>query len=229
MPFFDLPVEIRLKIFAELLLLPEPIPFALEYTTNPVRAVRRRHRGDGLSPEVLLVNKQTHREASTVLYSQNVFRFPNLLKNIASKDTVHVAVFLEQIGAANASLLRHVVLPCPPNVVERDSSGFYRLPAGYLRNLAAIRDRCVGLKTVQLTMPMYISIVFAEWPVAASLLDLLAPPLKEVGSLESVVIDLLLFDKIRNPSVDVGNAPLLRNIRDRGWRPMITYAPSPQS
>ncbi|KAB5558661.1 hypothetical protein GE09DRAFT_121696 [Coniochaeta sp. 2T2.1] len=227
MHLFDLPPEIRIKVYTELLALDEPIPLALEYST-PVRAVRRRHRGDGLSPELLRVNMQCHEEASPVLYSQNTFRFPNLLKNIASKDIIHTSVFLSQVGS-NASLVRHIILPCPPNVVERDSSGFYRLPAGYVKNLEVIRNSCARLNTLQLTMPMYVNIVFAEWPIAANLLDLLAPHLKDILSLETVIIDLLLFDKIRNPNVDVKRGPLLKNIRERGWTVQITYAPSPQS
>jgi hypothetical protein len=75
---------------------------------------------------------------------------------------------------------------------------------------------------------MYVNIVFSEWPVAATLLDLLAPHLKDISSLKNVIIDLLLFDKIRNPNVDVSRGPLLKNIRNRGWTVHVTYAPSPQ-
>lgn len=226
MQLFDLPAEIRLKIYSELLLLEESIPLVLEYST-PLRAVRRRQRGDALWPALLRLNKQAHDEASPVLYSQNIFRFPNFWKNIRSKEIIHTGVFLGQIGS-NASLIRHISFPCPPNSVERDSSGFFQLPAGFIRNLEVIRDTCTSLSALQLIMPMYVNIVFAEWPIAANLLDLLAPHLKDIPSLESVIIDLLLFDKIRNPNVDVNRGPLLKNIRDRGWTVNVTYAPSPQ-
>lgn len=141
---------------------------------------------------------------------------------------VHTGVFLTQIGS-NASLIRHITLPCPPNVAERDSSGFFHLPAGLIRNLELIRDACTSLSTIQLTMPMYVNILFAGWPIAANLLDLVAPHLREIPSLENIVIELLLFDKIKNPEVDVNKGPLMKNIRDRGWTVQITYAPSPQS
>ena len=226
MHLFDLPAEIRLKIYSELLVLEDSIPLVLEYST-PLRAVRRRHRGDGLCPAVLRLNKQAHDEASPVLYSQNVFRFPNFMKNLNSRDIVHTGVFLGQIGR-NASLVRHITLPCPPTAVERDASGFFQLPGGFVRNLELIRDTCTSLSTLQLTMPMYVNIVFAQWPVAASLLDALTPHLKGISSLDTVLVDLLLFDKIRNPSVDVDKAPLLKNIRARGWKVRVTYAPSPQ-
>ncbi|OIW34101.1 hypothetical protein CONLIGDRAFT_641156 [Coniochaeta ligniaria NRRL 30616] len=227
MHFFDLPAEIRLKVYSELLVLEEPIPLAVEYGT-PWRAVRRRHRGDGLCPALLRLNKKAHDEASPILYSQNTFRFPDLLRNIGHKTNVHTGVFLTQIGS-NASLIRHITLPCPPNVVERDSSGFFQLPAGYIRNLELIRDICTSLSTIKLTMPMYVNIVFSEWPIAANLMDLLAPHLRDIPSLEDIVIELLLYDKIKNPKVDVNRGPLLKNVRDRGWTVQVTYAPSPQS
>lgn len=228
MHFFDLPAEIRLKVYSELLVLEEPIPLAVEYGDS-WRAVRRRHRGDGLCPALLHLNKKTHDEASPILYSRNTFRFPDLLRNIGHKtQVVHTGVFLAQIGS-NATLIRHITLPCPPNVVERDSSGFFRLPAGYIRNLEVIRDTCTSLSIIRLTMPMYVNIVFAEWPIAANLLDLLSPHLGEMSSVEDIVIELVLFDKIKNPKVDVNRGPLLKNIRDRGWTVQVTYAPSPQS
>lgn len=225
MHLFDLPAEIRLKILSELLVLEESIPLVLEYST-PVRAARRRQQGDGLTPQLLRLNKQAHSEAGPVLYSQNVFRFPNLWKNIAGK-IVHTRVFLGQIGT-NASLIRHISFPCPPNSAERDSSGFFQLSGGFVRNLEVIRDACTSLNTLQLTMPMYVNIMFAQWPVAANLLDLLAPHLSQISSLENIIIELLLFDKIKNPNVDVNRGPLLQNIRNRGWTVRITYAPSPQ-
>lgn len=226
MHLFDLPAEIRLKIFSELLVLEEPISLVLEYST-PLRAVRRRQRGDQLSPALLRLNKQAHAEAGAVLYSQNIFRFPNLWKNISSKEIVHSGVFLGQIGT-NASLIRHISFPCPPNSAETDSCGFFQLSGGFVRNLELIRDTCTSLNTLQLTMPMYVNIMFAQWPIAATLLDLLAPHLKEISSLENVVIELLLFEKIKNPNVDVNRGPLLQNIRNRGWTVRVTYAPSPQ-
>ncbi|KAJ9161147.1 hypothetical protein NKR19_g2579 [Coniochaeta hoffmannii] len=226
MHLFDLPAEIRLKIYSELLVLEESIPLVLEYSTPPLRAVRRRQKGDGLCPAVLRLNKQVHDEASPVLYSQNVFRFPSFMKNLGSRDIVHTGVFLGQIGH-NASLIRHITLPCPPTAVERDASGFFQLPEGFIRNLELMRDACTSLSTLQLTMPMYLNIVFSQWPVAANLLDALEPHLKAISSLETVLIDLLLFDKARNPSVDVDKASLLKNIRARGWKVRVTYAPSP--
>jgi hypothetical protein len=226
MLFLELPTEIRLKIYAELLVVEESIPLVLVYSTPP-RAVRRRQRGDELSPAVLRLNKHIHDEAGPVLYSHNVFRFPNFMKNLGSKEIIHIGVFLSQIGS-NADLIRHISLPYSHTAVVRDSSGFFQLPPGFIRNLELIRDACTSLSSLQLTLPMYINIVFSEWRTAASMLDLLAPLFKDIPSLETVIIEMLLFDRVRNPGVDVNKGPLLKNIRNRGWKVQVTYAPSPR-
>lgn len=55
MNFFSLPKEIRLQLYSELLVLPEPIVFAAAYGP-PSRPLFRSNR-DGLCPALLQVNK----------------------------------------------------------------------------------------------------------------------------------------------------------------------------
>src|ERR1700735_5560061 len=68
MDFFNLPAEIRLQIYEELLVLSEPIIF------NSYRPFRMQQRY-GLCPALLRTSKGVHREASPMLYSSNRFEF----------------------------------------------------------------------------------------------------------------------------------------------------------
>jgi hypothetical protein len=64
--FFDLPYELRLRVYEELLIFPNTLD--LEYTNRSIVAPALR---------LFLVNQRTHEEASRVFYGRNTFRvFP---------------------------------------------------------------------------------------------------------------------------------------------------------
>jgi len=69
MGLFDLPVEIRLKIYSELLVLPEPIVADYGPSLPPLFRSRR----NGLYPAILRANRKVYGEASPLLYSNNRF------------------------------------------------------------------------------------------------------------------------------------------------------------
>ncbi|KAH6718553.1 hypothetical protein BKA61DRAFT_595926 [Leptodontidium sp. MPI-SDFR-AT-0119] len=76
MNFFGLPKEIRVQLYSELLVLLEPIVFEAAYGPPPpplFRSIR-----NGLCLVLLQVNKQAHSEASSLLYFNNRFRFPDV-------------------------------------------------------------------------------------------------------------------------------------------------------
>ena len=98
MNFFGFPIEIRLKIYSELLVPSEPIVFVADY--GPSSPPLFRSNRDGLCPALLRVNKKVHSEASPLLYSNNRFRFPDILTSTPSAtDSPHIAPFLHQIGS----------------------------------------------------------------------------------------------------------------------------------
>jgi hypothetical protein len=105
--FFGFPYEIRLNIYSELLVHPEPIVFVADY--GPSSPPLFRSKRDGLCPALLRVNKKVHSEASPLLYSNNRFRFPDIL---TSTDSAYIAPFLRQIGS-QASLIRHICISFP--------------------------------------------------------------------------------------------------------------------
>jgi hypothetical protein len=102
--FLDLPVEIRLQIYSELLIQSETIvvPWTSGdwLTTNTVCVY----------PEILRVNKKIHSEASPILYSENRFKFPGF--RFAAWDD-NIARFLRAIGTYQGKLIRHVAITFP--------------------------------------------------------------------------------------------------------------------
>src|SRR6267378_462517 len=59
-----------------------------------------------LTPGLLRTSKTVHREASSLLYSQNRFDFTEVSLKMA-------ASFLEKIGRINANSIRHIILLFP--------------------------------------------------------------------------------------------------------------------
>ncbi|KAH6700683.1 hypothetical protein BKA61DRAFT_207699 [Leptodontidium sp. MPI-SDFR-AT-0119] len=93
MNFFGLPKEIRLQLYSELLVLPEPIVFVAAY--GPPSPPLFRSNRNGLCPALLQVNKQAHSEASSLLYSNtDIFT-----SRSSATDSAHIAPFLCQIGS----------------------------------------------------------------------------------------------------------------------------------
>lgn len=87
MNFLQLPQELRLLTYSELLVQPDPIIFIEYFTISdpdiifeeyeaPDFPLPLRSSGDGLCPALLQVNKQIYNEAIPVLYSENTLQFP---------------------------------------------------------------------------------------------------------------------------------------------------------
>lgn len=109
MDLFALPPEIRLKIYAELLVHRGPIPFLGTSWAN--FKFRRFSEGTELYPTVLRVNRQVFEEAVPLLYAGNCFQFADPDATSAQCHTT-IADFIRQIGA-QAALLRHVCINFP--------------------------------------------------------------------------------------------------------------------
>lgn len=164
--FLNLPVEIRLMIY-ENLLIHQDGPYIMASSYMHVDRTSR-EKPLGLSPAILRVNKQIHNEASPVLYSKNRFRF---LNHIDSKDggespfmihttlTPNIAPFLSQIGH-QATLLRHIAIMFPVlevyNHYGQPTRAFLGDPLkpykGHSEAFNLIRDTCTDLKTLELVI-----------------------------------------------------------------------------
>src|SRR5882762_3499104 len=96
--FLSLPGELRNRIYELLVLHQEPINIS-EYLSLPGELRNRIYK---LTPGLLRTSKTVHREASSLLYSQNRFDFTEVSLKMA-------ASFLEKIGRINANSIRHII------------------------------------------------------------------------------------------------------------------------
>ncbi|KAG4430265.1 hypothetical protein IFR05_014261 [Cadophora sp. M221] len=219
MNFFGLPKEIRLQIYSELLVLPEPIVFVADY--GPPSPPLFRSNRNGLCPALLQVNKQAHSEASSLLYSNNRFRFPNIFTSRPSAtDSAHIAPFLCQIGS-QASLIHCICITIPafPTFYDsqQDRAMFHE---AHIKNLELIRDTCTSITTLELSVPPdRANDVFDDSPIAAETLDLLDTRLKAIPSLKETVVNFQIYD-----DEDLSD-DRMKKIRDRGWTVGVTNIP----
>ncbi|KAF7886626.1 uncharacterized protein EAF01_011304 [Botrytis porri] len=115
--FFDLAIEIRLKIYNELLIASDSSPLEIKSSeTSPSYLIpsKRYH----LCPAILRSNKQVHLEASPILYSSNKFVLCRLQYFYVPGYKI-ITGFLDQIGERNALFLRYldIYFPLFPNSI----------------------------------------------------------------------------------------------------------------
>lgn len=109
-PWKELPAELRNDIYAYVLTVPEPLHLFKFKTSSRVMKRDMTFRPfTSLGANLLLVNKQTHREGAPILYGENDFRFrgphdlENFLANIRSGPLQWLKRVQLQVG--NGSLL----------------------------------------------------------------------------------------------------------------------------
>ncbi|KAM0154037.1 hypothetical protein ACHAPG_006737 [Botrytis cinerea] len=115
--FFDLAIEIRLKIYNELLIASDSGSLEIKSSeTSPSHLIlSKKYR---LCPAILRINKQIHLEASPILYSSNKFVLCRLQYFYVPGYKI-ITEFLAQIGERNALFLRYldIYFPLFPNSI----------------------------------------------------------------------------------------------------------------
>jgi hypothetical protein len=219
MNFFGFPKEIRLQIYSELLVRPEPIVFVADY--GPPSPPLFRSERDGLCPALLELSKQAHSEASPLLYSNNRFRFPDVFTSISSAtDSAHIAPFLCQIGS-QASLIRYICITFPAfptfHNSQHDRARFHE---AHIKNLELIRDTCTSITTLELSVPPdRANYVFDDSSIVAETLDLLHTRFKAILSLKEIIVNFQVYSE-EDLSDD-----WVKKICDRGWTVEVTKLP----
>ncbi|TGO44466.1 hypothetical protein BCON_0514g00050 [Botryotinia convoluta] len=225
--FLDLTIEIRLKIYEELLVAPEPL--SLIFTSSPgdpAQLIAVREDSDCLSPQLLRVSKQIHHEATPLLYSNNQFHLSRLHQEFGDRlipSNEGVVKFLTQMGNYNASLIRHLGIYFPltrndpdPDPVKNQALDF-------------IHDKCISLTTVRILLwnscnldrsyrgvksdEAGSSILFAE--------DLrrIDAQLKRTSSLRVISLDFCIWEPWEISEIDDKVRQL---IHDCGWKVQVT-------
>jgi hypothetical protein len=151
MHLLQLPSEIRLQIYAELLVQDRPVGFFVESTRDgDLRHIR--YRRQGLFPAVLRVSRAMSREALPVLYGENCFHLPDAYVPVALEEHIRnpaVELFIRQISPGNAALLRHVRIGFPTSLAPGILSAPPLHPA-HRQAIEALRMACTGLRTLEL-------------------------------------------------------------------------------
>ncbi|KAF2475817.1 uncharacterized protein BDR25DRAFT_339807 [Lindgomyces ingoldianus] len=216
MGFLDIATEIRLKIYSELLVLSEPIQFVADY--GPLSPPLFRSRRDGLYTAILRVNRIVYGEASSLLYSNNRFRFPEVYASTWSAPTrAHIAPFLNQVGL-QASLIRHIYIPFPTfNYPLPDKASLHE---AHIENLELIKKTCTKLKTLELLIPPgHSNYGLDDWPIAAEALNILNAHIRTIHSLEEIIINFEEYPE-DDPSDD-----LTKKMHNIGWTVRVIRLP----
>ncbi|KAK5659882.1 hypothetical protein OQA88_13345 [Cercophora sp. LCS_1] len=193
MHLLNLPTEIRLQIYAKLLVLNRPIQLGTDQDPYHPRLWTRT---TGLSPAILRVNKQIHSEATPFLYSNNRFKFPDTSTTTnddsdswASTEAPCFAPFVRQIKA-NASLLRHIRVDIKSCLPETTWATPVVLSEGWIDLLKLLKTACPHLNTVEMLSESSDGVfTLFDADLAASMLRLLHEGgFKEMSSLEKIVV-----------------------------------------
>ena len=173
--FFSLPRELRDRIYELVLLHQEPIAPWVGY-------YRRRD----LTAELLHVNKDIHREASSLFYAQNRFDF-------TMGTPEDVASFLRQIGPNNASYIRHICIDFPEfRCLEPDDVTLENDSVGILAN---IRSGCTNLSTLTTSLystnAMELRLDALDSPkVVSEALNLVNTEFRAISFLQEIVVEV---------------------------------------
>lgn len=192
MSLLSIPIEIRLRVYSELLVQDSPVEFRAGYGPNNPRLIRIERQG--LCPAILRVNKTINREAIPLVYSNNRFRFPDAYTSFEpdtglisyNSGVPYIAPFLQQIGS-NAGFLRHVCIDFPTSFASWEPPVLHE---EHIQVFQLIRDTCTDLKIVEIfCMPP--DGIFSLWDVdlAAEMLKTLDDGgLKDMPSLEKILV-----------------------------------------
>lgn len=190
MHFLQLPVEIRLRIYSEILVRDSPIEFG---AYGPRNLRLNRVGRQGLNPPILRVCKMVNSEAVACLYSDNRFQFPDSYPNWNSYDSSSSAVpymvsFLQSIGA-NTDLLRHISIDFPATFAS-ETWGDPALTVTYVQLLQLIRKTCTGLRIMEIVCKQPDNILpLDDIDRAAKMLKALDDEgFKDMPSLEKVIV-----------------------------------------
>ena len=227
MDFFGFPTEIRLKIYSQLLVSPALIN--LEKREYPLPARLRLEESIDLCPALLHTSKRVYDESVSLLHSDNCFHFSEEDEATTGYATgTTLALFLRKIGLL-AKYVHHVCITLPNRSTLLDT----QLDADYLRDLDLIRDGCISITALKVSLPFTSGL-----PVSTVLLDSIDVRLKALPLLRHVIVNVRWHggesvEESDDESEDLGsvddwNHPkgcLTAKLREYGWKVHITKVP----
>lgn len=232
MGLLALPIAIRRTIYAHLLVDPNPISFLPEFLDEWTTQTWPEE--TSLFPDILYANKQIHNEAVELLYGHNLFLFAEL-DATSNLSQTSLAVFLRQIGAKNARLLRHIAIDFPTAPlaqIRNDKSGESLLQGDMgLDNIDLLLDACSGLAALDMSLPLErTDFVLENTALFTKFLDVLQTRLQAFPSLAEIKVDVTLmgWDLNGEGSNDDqwrSHRESVQNLCGHGWTVTITKIP----
>lgn len=197
--FLDLSIEIRLKIYEELLVVPEPLSLILSSSPGDrTKSIIIRQGSTCPSPQLLRVNQQIHREATPLLYRKNRFHLSRLHRDfgVYMMPSNHgIVKFLTRVGDYNAGMIRHLGIYFPICTTDLD---LIKKEA-----LESIRNKCTDLTTVKILVwnspdldGTYGRVGFDEASDNIPLvqdLKMIDAELKKISSLREIAVDFCIL------------------------------------
>jgi hypothetical protein len=211
--FFDLPIEIRLQIYSELLVQSDVILVPWSPGGRLVRSEIC------LYPEILRVCRRIHRETSPLLYSANRFQF-HWIRVAWCQD--NIAKFLGQIGAHQWNFIGQVCITFP-RFHYTDSMA--TVCDDDLQDLKRIQSAFSGVTTIELHNKGFPPKAETRYCgpldtfISVEAIDLLDQRLRAIPSLNKIVVKI---DRSTLDSKDALSNDLMNRMRDYGWIVEIT-------
>lgn len=230
MSLFSLPVAIRRRICVHLLVDHEPISFQPEFLDEWTAQVWPEETEAELCLAILFVNKQIHKEAIEVLYGDNRFQFAEL-DATSTRCRTPLAVFVQQLGPANAQRLRHISIdfPTAPLASRSDVSISSNM---CLENMGLLQKSCPRLATLEMSLPPErTDFVLGNTVRFTEFLGVLQAGLKGFASLQEVKVNVALLGWDMNENVDSdgdrwkSHRKSLRELQGHGWKADISKIP----
>ena len=219
MNFFNFPAEIRLQIYEELFVLPEPIRLFRTGWPNlnalpPADTALLLYKRYGLCPALLRCSKSVNHEASPLLYSGNRFEFTDMNPTLRRRLTQSAALasFLTKIGHRNASFIRQICIDFP--TFENDNPESVALQKESIKMLEIIRDNCTGIAKLETLLcgPYSSGLEIDRSPFGAeAALEPLDTHLEAISSLKEVIVQCI-YTSYQGPSDH-----LKKKMHDLGW------------
>jgi hypothetical protein len=203
---FDLPPEIRLRIYENLLGLPEPITFVNEPATPNSLCLWKAY---GLCPAILQTCKKIHHEAGPLLYSRNHFQFPAIWHDESSFEVINITPFVRQIGKWNLCQIRYIRLPFP-SFYEYSVLAAEGADLDLRKSFDHVRDSFIGLHTVEMILYGVLSPESLYYTTGSELIKLIDTCLRASISLESIMVHVSRDNDLENR--------MIKKMREYGWK-----------
>lgn len=197
MNLFELPAEIRLKIYSYLLLLPVPVLIVQDFANRePDKPLAPPHIWAGQRHRahfgILRVSKTAYAECAPFLYAKNKFEFADTYYGLPGATNIAcLSQFLDRIGP-HAAEIQHICMSLPDGRYDfTKKNGLYQ---EHRTNFALIKSTCFALRILEMSHhKLSRQGILDDSPYANELLDSINVCITEITSLKQVILNISVY------------------------------------